>query len=141
MRAVDTNVLVRALVQDDPTQARRAQACLNAQRVYVPVTVILELEWVLRSRYDTPGTRRARQHPQDLPRIVRALKEGEAAAQRRPGAQLTTSRGAPLVAAIRPTTTASPKPCRPKTASTASSSAGAQDTSKPPLVCGSDSKA
>ena len=51
MRAVDTNVLVRALVQDDPTQARRAQACLSAQRVYVPVTVILELEWVLRSRY------------------------------------------------------------------------------------------
>lgn len=51
MRAVDTNVLVRALVQDDPTQARRAQACLSAQRIYVPVTVILELEWVLRSRY------------------------------------------------------------------------------------------
>ena len=51
MRALDTNVLVRALVQDDPTQARRAQAFLNAQPVYIPVTVILELEWVLRSRY------------------------------------------------------------------------------------------
>lgn len=51
MRAVDTNVLVRALVQDDATQARRAQTCLNAQPVYIPVTVILELEWVLRSRY------------------------------------------------------------------------------------------
>jgi predicted nucleic-acid-binding protein len=51
MRAVDTNVLVRALVQDDPTQARRALACLQDQPVYVPVTVILELEWVLRSRY------------------------------------------------------------------------------------------
>lgn len=51
MRAVDTNVLVRALVQDDPAQARRAQACLSAQPVYVPVTVVLELEWVLRSRY------------------------------------------------------------------------------------------
>lgn len=51
MRALDTNVLVRALVQDDAAQGRRAQACLAAQPVYVPVTVILELEWVLRSRY------------------------------------------------------------------------------------------
>lgn len=51
MRAVDTNVLVRALVQDDAAQGRRAQACLSAQPVFIPVTVILELEWVLRSRY------------------------------------------------------------------------------------------
>lgn len=51
MRALDTNVLVRALVQDDAEQGRRAQACLSAHTVYVPVTVILELEWVLRSRY------------------------------------------------------------------------------------------
>ncbi|TAJ92517.1 MAG: PIN domain-containing protein [Gammaproteobacteria bacterium] len=51
MRALDTNVLVRALVQDDAAQGRRAEACLNAQPVYIPVTVILELEWVLRSRY------------------------------------------------------------------------------------------
>jgi predicted nucleic-acid-binding protein len=42
---------VRALVQDDTAQGRRAEACLNAQPVYIPVTVILELEWVLRSRY------------------------------------------------------------------------------------------
>ena len=51
MRALDTNVLVRALVQDDPAQGRRAEACLRAGPVYVPITVILELEWVLRSRY------------------------------------------------------------------------------------------
>jgi predicted nucleic-acid-binding protein len=38
-------------VQDDAAQGRRAQACLSAQQVYIPVTVILELEWVLRSRY------------------------------------------------------------------------------------------
>jgi predicted nucleic-acid-binding protein len=54
VRALDTNVLVRALVQDDPAQALRAQACLSAQPVYIPVTVILELEWVLRSRYGYP---------------------------------------------------------------------------------------
>lgn len=55
MRAVDTNVLVRALVQDDPAQGQRALACLQGQPVYVPVTVILELEWVLRSRYGFPA--------------------------------------------------------------------------------------
>ncbi len=51
MRAVDTNVLVRALVQDDPVQARRARELLAGSSIYIPVTVILELEWVLRSRY------------------------------------------------------------------------------------------
>ena len=51
MRALDTNVLVRALVQDDPAQGQRAQDYLGAQPVYIPVTVMLELEWVLRSRY------------------------------------------------------------------------------------------
>jgi len=51
VRALDTNVLVRALVRDDAAQGRRAEACLGAQPVYIPVTVILELEWVLRSRY------------------------------------------------------------------------------------------
>ena len=51
MRALDTDVLVRALVQDDAEQGQRAQAFLGAQPVYVPVTVVLELEWVLRSRY------------------------------------------------------------------------------------------
>lgn len=51
MRAIDTNVLVRALVQDDPAQALRARELLTGSSIYIPVTVILELEWVLRSRY------------------------------------------------------------------------------------------
>jgi predicted nucleic-acid-binding protein len=51
MRAIDTNVLVRALVQDDAAQAARAQSLLTEHDVFIPVTVILELEWVLRSRY------------------------------------------------------------------------------------------
>jgi predicted nucleic-acid-binding protein len=51
VRAVDTNVLVRALVQDEPAQALRASALLAGASIYIPVTVILELEWVLRSRY------------------------------------------------------------------------------------------
>ena len=51
MRAIDTNVLVRALVQDDAAQAGRAQQLLREHEIFVPVTVMLELEWVLRSRY------------------------------------------------------------------------------------------
>lgn len=51
MHAIDTNVLVRALVQDDPAQTARAQRLLGEHEIFVPVTVMLELEWVLRSRY------------------------------------------------------------------------------------------
>ena len=51
MRAIDTNILVRALVLDDAAQSARAQELLREHEVFVPVTVILELEWVLRSRY------------------------------------------------------------------------------------------
>jgi predicted nucleic-acid-binding protein len=51
VRAVDTNVLVRALVRDDAQQSARAEALINEHDIFVPVTVMLELEWVLRSRY------------------------------------------------------------------------------------------
>ena len=51
MRAIDTNVLVRALTLDDAAQAARGQDLLREHEVFIPVTVILELEWVLRSRY------------------------------------------------------------------------------------------
>ena len=51
MRAIDTNVLVRALVRDDPAQSARAEALLREHKIYIAVTVMLELEWVLRSRY------------------------------------------------------------------------------------------
>lgn len=56
MRGIDTNVLVRALVQDDALQARSAAESLGSGIVYIPVTVILELEWILRSRYDFSST-------------------------------------------------------------------------------------
>jgi predicted nucleic-acid-binding protein len=48
----DTNVLVRALVQDDPDQARVAAAALEqAEAVVVPLPVLCELVWVLRRLY------------------------------------------------------------------------------------------
>jgi predicted nucleic-acid-binding protein len=51
VRAVDTNLIVRALVCDDPAQSAAAETVLANEPVFIPVTVMLELEWVLRSRY------------------------------------------------------------------------------------------
>lgn len=51
MIAIDTNVLVRFVVDDDHEQADRAEALLRANQVLIPRTVLLESEWVLRSRY------------------------------------------------------------------------------------------
>lgn len=56
MPALDTNVLVRYMVQDDEAQFNAAkkliQQCLiEGQSLFIPVTVTLELEWVLRSSY------------------------------------------------------------------------------------------
>lgn len=66
MPALDTNVLVRYIVQDDSAQlaaARRLiRKCVSEQQtLFVPVTVTLELEWVLRSNfgYGKPETIRA----------------------------------------------------------------------------------
>lgn len=55
MIALDTNVLVRYLTNDDPEQARKAMAVLGgADSILLPHTVLLELEWVLRAVYDLP---------------------------------------------------------------------------------------
>lgn len=51
MIAIDTNVVVRFLTGDDPDQAERARALIETRAVFVPVTVVLECEWVLRSAY------------------------------------------------------------------------------------------
>ena len=51
MRAIDTNVLVRALTGDDADQSARAVALIGTHPIFIPVTVVLEREWVLRSRY------------------------------------------------------------------------------------------
>ena len=52
MRAVDTNVVVRYLTGDDPKQAAKARALIGHEPLFVPRTVLLEVEWVLRSVYD-----------------------------------------------------------------------------------------
>jgi predicted nucleic-acid-binding protein len=50
--AVDTNLLVRIIVEDDASQVGRARALINAQdRVLVLKTVLLEIGWVLATSY------------------------------------------------------------------------------------------
>lgn len=51
MTAIDTNIIVRLLANDDPDQAARASRLLDEGRVFVATTVILETEWVLRAAY------------------------------------------------------------------------------------------
>jgi len=52
MIAVDTNLLVRVLTNDDYIQARRAAKILKSEDIYIPKTVLLETEWVLRHAYE-----------------------------------------------------------------------------------------
>ena len=52
MSTFDTNLWVRYLTNDDPEQAARVVDLLrDEQSVFVPKTVLLELEWVLRAAY------------------------------------------------------------------------------------------
>lgn len=52
MIAVDTNLLVRILTNDDPNQARRAVKILKSDDIFIPKTVLLETEWILRHAYE-----------------------------------------------------------------------------------------
>ena len=59
MLGIDTNVLVRFLVQDDEVQFKKARKLIKREvalgrRVFVNQLVLMETEWVLRSRYAVP---------------------------------------------------------------------------------------
>lgn len=51
MNAIDTNVVVRYLTGDHPTQSAKARALIEGAPAFVATTVMLESEWVLRSAY------------------------------------------------------------------------------------------
>ena len=51
MIAADTNVVVRLLTQDDESQFNKSVELFNSQDIFIPDTVILEIEWVLRFAY------------------------------------------------------------------------------------------
>lgn len=59
MITIDTNVLVRAIVDDagQPEQTQKARALVEkAQRVYVPQIVLVEFIWVLTKTYKIDKT-------------------------------------------------------------------------------------
>lgn len=56
MLGIDTNVLVRYLVRDDEAQFEKASRLMRreigaSEDIFVSLPVLLETEWVLRSRY------------------------------------------------------------------------------------------
>jgi predicted nucleic-acid-binding protein len=56
MASVDTNVLVRYIIQDEDSQFAIVMQLLDecareGRPLFVPITVALELEWVLRSNF------------------------------------------------------------------------------------------
>lgn len=57
MLGIDTNVLVRYLTRDDKSQYEKARRLIDrevakGEPVMVSLLVLLEVEWVLRSRYE-----------------------------------------------------------------------------------------
>jgi predicted nucleic-acid-binding protein len=56
MIGLDTNVIVRYVMQDDPKQSQKATRLIEALSAdapgFVPLVVIVELVWVLTSCYD-----------------------------------------------------------------------------------------
>lgn len=52
MIAVDTNVIVRLIVNDDDAQVAVARRLMQRGEILVTSTVVLETEWVLRSVYN-----------------------------------------------------------------------------------------
>src|SRR3546814_11463087 len=54
--AVDTNVLVRLLTGDQPAQYKASRALFAREAIFIPDTVILETEWVLRAAYELSPT-------------------------------------------------------------------------------------
>jgi predicted nucleic acid-binding protein len=61
--AADTNVIVRLLTGDEPKQTEQARRLFDTETVFLPKTVLLEAEWVLRRLYRL-----------DLAAVIRALR-------------------------------------------------------------------
>lgn len=63
MIGLDTNILLRATLNDDPVQSKAAQRLLKGlgknERGLVNLPVLMEFFWVLRSRYKLPQARLA----------------------------------------------------------------------------------
>ncbi len=67
MIAFDTNLLVRAVVADEPAQVAIVRNLVMQDTVFISRTVLLETEWVLRAVYKKSRT--------DMLKFFRALLE------------------------------------------------------------------
>lgn len=56
MLAVDTDVVVRLLVNDDARQGAAARRLFELDEIWIGVTVLLEVAWVLESVYELSAT-------------------------------------------------------------------------------------
>lgn len=83
MIAVDTNVLIRFLTEDEPEQAARARNLFESGTVFIPLTVLLETYWVLHRAKNLPSdlvlrklvaiTRMTQVTVEDSPRFDRVI--------------------------------------------------------------------
>jgi predicted nucleic-acid-binding protein len=79
--SVDTNVLVRAVLNDDPAQSRAARKLLReASLIAVPLPCLCELIWVLRQGAKLPKD--------DVATAVRSLMNAANVVVNRPAAEL-----------------------------------------------------
>jgi predicted nucleic-acid-binding protein len=78
--AVDTNILVRAIIGDDPRQSRIAQGELaRAQVVALAIPALCELVWVLSRGYGIPSAA--------IAQAIRRLIDGANVVVNRPAAE------------------------------------------------------
>ncbi len=76
----DTNVLVRAVTEDQEHQSRTAQSVLKkADLVAIPISALCELVWVLSQGYKIP--------PTEIAEAIRRLINGANAVVNRPAAE------------------------------------------------------
>ena len=54
MLAIDTNIVIRYLTGDHPTQSAQARRLIDGNEVFLTTTVLLETAWVLRGTYAYP---------------------------------------------------------------------------------------
>lgn len=76
----DTNVLVRALIGDDPRQSRIAEKTLQeAELIALPIPMLCELVWVLSQGYKVAAP--------DIAAAIRRLIDGANVAVNRPAVE------------------------------------------------------
>ncbi len=76
----DTNVLVRAVIEDQALQSKSAQAALRAaELVAIPIPSLCELVWVLSQGYKIP--------PRDIAEAIRRLTNSANVVVNRPAAE------------------------------------------------------